>query len=130
MPTAWHSRDQYGNIIKNMIKTQYKNFQKTKDPKFKLKLSQNTAYLIQIENSLMNDRYNDMNHDKQLSELFEKIVEEQKDRRKLMELAQRQNDWNVMDKEQLDEIEKYHKLSLKKKQEYADKLQKEHGITV
>ncbi len=38
-----------------MIKTQYKSFQKTKDPKFRLKLSQNTAYLIQVENSLISD---------------------------------------------------------------------------
>jgi len=38
-----------------MIKSQYKNFQKEKDKKQKLKLAQNTAYLIQVENSLIND---------------------------------------------------------------------------
>jgi len=53
LPTAWHDRNQYGNIVKKLIQTQNKSYQKTKDAKLKLKLSQNVAYLIQIENSLI-----------------------------------------------------------------------------
>ena len=63
MTTTWHDRSQYGNIVKNLIKTQYKSFTKTKEPKQKLKLSQNVAYLIQIENSLINDRHNSIKSD-------------------------------------------------------------------
>jgi len=63
MTTSWFSRDQYGNIVKNLIKTQYKSFTKTKDSQRKLKLSQNVAYLIQIENSLINDRHNSIKSD-------------------------------------------------------------------
>jgi len=64
LPTSWYERTQYGNIVKNMIKTQYKSFQKTKDPKFRLKLSQNTAYLIQVENSLISDFNNQIDFKK------------------------------------------------------------------
>jgi len=106
LPISWHDRSQYGNIIKNMIKSQYKTFQKTQDAKLKLNLSKNLAYLIQTENSLINDRYNDMNYDQELLSMVKQITNDQKDRQKLMEKMQRQKE--------LKEREKYYDENTKK----------------
>lgn len=75
MPTSWHDRSQYGNIVKKLIQTQNKSYGKTKDPKAKLKLSQNVAYLIQIQNSIIND--------------FDKKNEERIDPKAVLELINR-----------------------------------------
>ena len=89
-----------------MIKSQYKTFQKTKDAKLKLNLSKNLAYLIQTENSLINDRYNDMNYDQELLSMVEQITNDQKDRQKLVEKMQRQKD--------LKDREKHYDVNTKK----------------
>ena len=106
LTTSWHDRSQYGNIVKHMIKSQYKTFQKTQDAKLKLNLSKNLAYLIQTENSLINDRYNDMNYDQELLSMVEQITNDQKDRQKLVEKMQRQKD--------LKDREKYYDVNTKK----------------
>jgi len=92
LPTSWYDRSQYGNIIKNIIKSQYKIFQKTRDTKLKLNLSKNLAYLIQAENSLINDRYKDINQDLEYKAELDQAFSDEKTRQKLFKIKQRQEE--------------------------------------
>lgn len=125
MPTSWHDRNQYGNIVKNLIKTQYKTFQKTKDQKQKLKLSQNVAYLIQIQNSLINDF-----EKKQESQFDPKVIEELiiRNQKLEMELSNAENraEYYPTDPKRDAEIRAFQKLTTKQQIKYHEDLQKEH----
>ncbi len=55
LPTSWFDRAQYGNILKKIIKTQSENYTKEHDRITKTKISQNVAYLIQTQSSLIRD---------------------------------------------------------------------------
>ena len=66
MVKNWYEREQYGVILKKMIRKQYLNFRKERDPIKKSKLAQNTAYLIQVQSSLIKD-------EKQIEERIEEL---------------------------------------------------------
>ncbi len=68
MPTSWFDRAQYGNILKKMIKKQAENYGKEYDRTIKTKISQNVAYLIQTQSSLIRD-------EKQIEERITKLEE-------------------------------------------------------
>ena len=68
MPTSWFDRAQYGNILKKMIKKQAENYGKEYDRTIKTKISQNVAYLIQTQSSLIKD-------EKQIEERITKLEE-------------------------------------------------------
>ncbi len=68
MPTSWFDRAQYGNILKKIIKTQSENYTKEHDRITKTKISQNVAYLIQTQSSLIRD-------EKQIEERITKLEE-------------------------------------------------------
>ena len=68
MPTSWYQRAQYGNILKKMIKKQSENYTNEHDRVTKTKISQNVAYLIQTQSSLIKD-------EKQIEERITKLEE-------------------------------------------------------
>ena len=68
MPTSWFDRAQYGNILKKMIKKQAENYKNEHDRVTKTKISQNVAYLIQTQSSLIKD-------EKQIEERITKLEE-------------------------------------------------------
>jgi len=68
LPTSWFDRAQYGNILKKIIKTQSENYTKEHDRITKTKISQNVAYLIQTQSSLIRD-------EKQIEERITKLEE-------------------------------------------------------
>jgi len=68
LPTSWFDRAQYGNILKKMIKKQAENYTKEYDRTIKTKISQNVAYLIQTQSSLIRD-------EKQIEERITKLEE-------------------------------------------------------
>ncbi len=68
MPTSWHDRPQYGNILKKIIKKQAENYKNEHDRVTKTKISQNVAYLIQTQSSLIRD-------EKQIEERITKLEE-------------------------------------------------------
>ena len=68
MPTSWYDRAQYGNILKKIIKKQNENYSKEYDRTIKTKISQNVAYLIQTQSSLIRD-------EKQIEERITKLEE-------------------------------------------------------
>jgi len=68
LPTSWYDRAQYGNILKKMIKKQAENYGKEYDRTIKTKISQNVAYLIQTQSSLIRD-------EKQIEERITKLEE-------------------------------------------------------
>ncbi len=68
MPTSWHDRPQYGNILKNIIKKQAENYKNEHDRITKTKISQNVAYLIQTQSSLIRD-------EKQIEERITRLEE-------------------------------------------------------
>jgi len=53
LPTIWHDRGQYANLIKDVMQTQIKSFQKERDNLKKTKIAQSIGYLGQIINSLI-----------------------------------------------------------------------------
>jgi len=89
MTTSWHDRDQYGNIIKNLIKTQHRTYKKIKDRKEKLKISQNVAYLIQIENSLITSYEKKLESEFNLQPIEDIILRNQKLEKELSEAQHR-----------------------------------------
>jgi len=122
LPTSWHNRDQYGNIIKNLIKTQYKTFQKVKDRKEKLKLSQNVAYLIQIENSLINDHYKKLESEYNLQPL-EDIIARNTTLEKELSEAKHRLEYHPPDPKAQAEQYKFDKMTNKQKLEYQKKCE-------
>jgi len=68
LPTSWHDRPQYGNILKKMIKKQAENYKNEHDRITKTKISQNVAYLIQTQSSLIRD-------EKQIEERITRLEE-------------------------------------------------------
>jgi len=68
LPTSWFDRAQYGNILKKMIKKQAENYKNEHDRVTKTKISQNVAYLIQTQSSLIRD-------EKQIEERITKLEE-------------------------------------------------------
>jgi len=53
MATAWHDRGQYGNMIKDVLASQIKNYVKEPDKAKKTKIAQSIGYLAQTINSLI-----------------------------------------------------------------------------
>jgi len=53
MARVWNDRSQYGNMIKNVLASQIKNYLKEPDRAKKTKIAQSIAYLIQTLNSLI-----------------------------------------------------------------------------
>jgi len=144
LPTCWHDRNQYGNIVKNIIKTQYKSFSKTKDSKQKLKLSQNVAYLIQIENSLINDRHKSITNDldffahleivtpeelrKDIDELFAKFRTDKEEPR--IEKKYKENKKKEIIRNYIrDRIEKKPNTKAEKQRAYREAWSKNEGVT-
>jgi len=68
LPTSWHNRAQYGNILKRIIKKQEENYKNERDKINKTKISQNIAYLIQTLSSIIKD-------EKQIEERIKKLEE-------------------------------------------------------
>jgi len=68
LPTSWYQRAQYGNILKKMIKKQAENYTSEHDRITKTKISQNVAYLIQTQSSLIRD-------EKQIEERITRLEE-------------------------------------------------------
>ena len=68
MPTSWFDRPQYGNILKKIIKKQAENYKNEHDRITKTKISQNVAYLIQTQSSLIRD-------EKQIEERITRLEE-------------------------------------------------------
>jgi len=68
LPTSWYQRAQYGNILKKMIKKQAENYKNEHDRITKTKISQNVAYLIQTQSSLIKD-------EKQIEERITRLEE-------------------------------------------------------
>lgn len=106
MTQAWHNRSQYGVIIRSLIKKQYATYNRSKDAHIKIKLAHNISNLINTQNGLLNDRYNDMNYDQELLSMVEQITDNQKERQKLLDKMQRQKE--------LKEREKYYDDNTKK----------------
>jgi len=68
LPTSWFDRNQYGNILKKIIKKQAENYTSEHDRITKTKISQNVAYLIQTQSSLIRD-------EKQIEERITRLEE-------------------------------------------------------
>jgi len=68
LPTSWFDRNQYGNILKKIIKKQAENYKNEHDRITKTKISQNIAYLIQTQSSLIRD-------EKQIEERITRLEE-------------------------------------------------------
>ena len=58
MTLSWDDRSQYGIVLRSLIKDLHGKYQKSKDVKFKLKLSHSIAYIIQTQASLIRDERN------------------------------------------------------------------------
>jgi hypothetical protein len=52
---SWNERGTYGNIIKNLIKTQVIKYELEKDRIKATKISQNIGYLVQVQSGLIKD---------------------------------------------------------------------------
>jgi len=52
---SWNERGTYGNIIKNLIKTQVDKYELEKDRIKATKISQNIGYLVQVQSGLIKD---------------------------------------------------------------------------
>jgi len=59
MTKAWDDRTQYGVIIKKIIHAQVKKYGNTKDSHLKIKFATSISNLINTQNGLINDRFND-----------------------------------------------------------------------
>jgi len=66
----WHERGQYAEILRELIQSQQTLYKKVKDNMKKNKISHNIAYLIQVQNSLINS---EKNLDERISKLEELI---------------------------------------------------------
>ncbi|EPA04433.1 hypothetical protein [Candidatus Nitrosarchaeum limnium] len=55
MGRSWNERGTYGNIIKNLIKTQVIKYELEKDRIKATKISQNIGYLVQVQSGLIKD---------------------------------------------------------------------------
>jgi len=68
--TEWHDRRQYAEILRELILSQQTLYKKLKDTMKKNKISHSIAYLIQVQNSLINS---EKNLDERISKLEELI---------------------------------------------------------
>jgi len=64
----WDSRKQYAEILRELIVSQQTLYKKAKDNMKKNKISHSIAYLIQVQNSLINS---EKNLDERISKLEE-----------------------------------------------------------
>ena len=64
----WHDRKQYAEILRELIQSQQTLYKKVKDNMKKNKISHSIAYLIQVQNSLINS---EKNLDERISRLEE-----------------------------------------------------------
>jgi len=64
----WHDRSQYAEILRELISSQVKQYKNARDNMKKNKISHNIAYLIQVQNSLINS---EKNLDERISRLEE-----------------------------------------------------------
>jgi len=64
----WHDRGQYAEILRELIQSQQALYKKVKDNMKKNKISHSIAYLIQVQNSLINS---EKNLDERISRLEE-----------------------------------------------------------
>jgi len=125
LPTAWHDRNQYGNIVKKLIQTQNKSYQKTKDAKLKLKLSQNVAYLIQIENSLISSLEKSKEDTIDYKAINEIILKNQQLEKELSE-ARHRLEFHPTDSKREKEIQRFQKLT--PKQQRAEQKKSEEDF--
>jgi len=54
----WHDREQYAEILRDLILSQQKLYKKARDNIKKNKISHNIGYLIQVQNSIINSEKN------------------------------------------------------------------------
>ena len=54
----WHDRGQYAEILRDLISSQLKQYKKARDNMKKNKISHNIAYLIQVQNYIINSEKN------------------------------------------------------------------------
>lgn len=54
----WHDRRQYAEILKEIILSQQKIYNQARDAAKKNKISHSIAYLIQVQNSIINSEKN------------------------------------------------------------------------
>ena len=64
----WHDRSQYAEILRELIQSQQKLYKNLKDTMKKNKISHSIAYLIQVQNSIINS---EKNLDERISRLEE-----------------------------------------------------------
>jgi len=64
----WHDRSQYAEILRELIQSQQTLYRKVKDNMKKNKISHSIAYLIQVQNSIINS---EKNLDERISRLEE-----------------------------------------------------------
>ena len=76
MATVWNDRGQYGNMIKDVLVSQIKNYLKEPDRTKKTKIAQSIAYLIQTLNSLITS-YQETRATSTAHKIHEVIVEEE-----------------------------------------------------
>jgi len=58
MTAEWFDREQYAEILRELILSQQTQYKKARDPMKKNKLSHSIAYLIQVQNSIINSEKN------------------------------------------------------------------------
>jgi len=69
---SWNERGTYGNIIKNLIKTQVSKYELERDRIDATKISQNIGYLIQVQSGLIKDEETSL-LEKRIDELEKKV---------------------------------------------------------
>ena len=72
MGRSWNERGTYGNIIKNLIKTQVSKYELERDRIDATKISQNIGYLIQVQSGLIKDEETSL-LEKRIDELERKV---------------------------------------------------------
>lgn len=72
MGRSWNERGTYGNIIKNLIKTQVSKYELERDRIDATKISQNIGYLIQVQSGLIKDEETSL-LEKRIDELEKKV---------------------------------------------------------
>jgi len=124
LKASWHDRKQYGNQIQELIDSQRKTYDLSRDPKFKIKLSQNIGYLIQTQNTLI------ASHEKRLQAHEPSLIAELsrenrdlRDKQRTREIISNDPDYDA--KHQA-EIEAFQNLTSSEQVAYQKKLQEDH----
>jgi len=115
MTLAWNNRDQYGIIIKKLIKTQVTKYSKTKDSHLKIKFATSISNLVHTQNSLIND-YEGRIDLKRVDEIL-------KENNRLHNDKNQRNIHNYLDPKQQKEQDKFLKLSSAEQKEFQKKCE-------